>query len=358
MVLPGARDTTRPVEKSAHGSGATLGGNGLGTPAPATWQRLLAEAIRDPDELCDLLALPTAFREGARAAARLFPLLVPRGFAALMTPGDGDDPLLRQVLPIAAEGDVAPGFVSDPLAEGECAPLPGLLHKYHGRVLLVTTGACAVHCRYCFRRHYPYQDRARGAGWWRAARDYVAAHPEIDEVLLSGGDPLTLPDSQLADLAADFAAVPHLRRLRIHSRLPIVLPERVDTGLLAWFAGGRLRPVLVVHANHPRELSPAVVAACRRLTAAGVTVLNQSVLLRGVNDAVAVLDALSRALADAGVIPYYLHQLDRVAGAAHFAVDDACALEITRELAVRLPGYLVPRLVREESGQPGKTPLR
>jgi EF-P beta-lysylation protein EpmB len=345
------------VEKSAHGSGAIAVGNGFGSHGEARWQRLLAEAIRDPDELLTALGLPDALRDGARESAQLFPLLVPRGFAALMTPGDAADPLLRQVLPLAIEGEPADGYVADPLHEGECAPLPGLLHKYQGRVLLVATGACAVHCRYCFRRHFPYQERARGPAWWRAARDYVAARPDIDEILLSGGDPLTLPDAQLAALAADFAQVPHLRRLRIHSRLPIVLPERVDDALLAWFGGGRLRPVLVVHANHPREISPAVVAACRRLGSAGVAVLNQSVLLRGVNDEVRILDALSRTLFDAGVQPYYLHQLDRVAGAAHFAVSDDRARHLARALAEGLPGYLVPRLVRELPGHPGKTPL-
>ena len=345
------------MEKSEHASGAASVGNGFGSGGEATWQRLLREAIRDPDDLITVLGLSDGLRPGAQAAARLFPLLVPRGFAALMTPGDPADPLLRQVLPLGAECEPVPGYVADPLHEGDCAPLPGLLHKYHGRVLLVTTGACAVHCRYCFRRHFPYQDRARGPAWWRPACDYVVSRPEIDEVLLSGGDPLTLPDAQLAALAGDFAAIPHLRRLRIHSRLPIVLPERIDDAFLAWFAGGRLRPVLVVHANHARELSPTVNAACRRLGAAGVTVLNQSVLLRGVNDSLEALDALSRALADAGVQPYYLHQLDRVAGAAHFAVTDERARELVQALADRLPGYLVPRLVREEPGRPGKSPL-
>lgn len=345
------------MEKSEHASGAASVGNGFGSGGEATWQQLLREAIRDPDDLITALGLSDGLRPGAQAAGRLFPLLVPRGFAALMTPGDPADPLLRQVLPLGDECESVPGYVADPLHEGDCAPLPGLLHKYHGRVLLVTTGACAVHCRYCFRRHFPYQDRARGPAWWRPACDYVASRPEIDEVLLSGGDPLTLPDAQLAALAGDFATIPHLRRLRIHSRLPIVLPERIDDAFLAWFAGGRLRPVLVVHANHPRELSPAVNAACRRLGAAGVTVLNQSVLLRGVNDSLEALDALSRALADAGVLPYYLHQLDRVAGAAHFAVTDERARELVQALADRLPGYLVPRLVREEPGRPGKSPL-
>ena len=345
------------MEKSAHASGAIAVGNGFGSPGEARWQRLLREAIRDPDELISLLGLPDSLRPGARAAARLFPLLVPRGFAALMTPGDAADPLLRQVLPIAVEAEPVAGYVADPLQEGECAPMPGLLHKYQGRVLLVTTGSCAVHCRYCFRRHFPYQERARGPAWWHPARDYVRARPEIDEVLLSGGDPLTLPDAQLAGLAADFAQIPHLRRVRIDTRLPVVLPERVDDGLLACVATSRVRWVVVIHTNHPREVSPAVSAACRRLVSAGVTVLNQSVLLAGVNDNEAILDALSRALFESGVLPYYLHQLDRVAGAAHFAVTDERARELARLLAERLPGYLVPRFVREVPGHPGKTPL-
>jgi EF-P beta-lysylation protein EpmB len=321
------------------------------------WPALLAGAIRDPDELCDLLGLDGAWRAGARASARLFPLLVPRGFAALMRRGDPADPLLRQVLPLAAEGEPAAGFSADPLAESGCAPVPGLLHKYHGRALLITTGACAVHCRYCFRRHFPYGERPRGPAWWAAACAHLAGDPAIAEVLLSGGDPLTLPDAQLSALAADLAAIPHLRRLRVHSRLPVVLPERVDDGLLAWLAGGRLTPVLVIHANHARELSPAVAAACARLADAGVTLLNQSVLLSGVNDDVDALAALSERLIACRVLPYYLHALDRVQGAAHFAVPDATAIALVDALRARLPGYLVPRLVREEPGRPGKTPL-
>lgn len=322
------------------------------------WQGLLADAIRDVDELWRVLKLPVEALPGARAAAGTFRLLVPRGFVARMRPGDLTDPLLRQVLPVGEELLPLPGFTVDPLAESHCAPAPGLLHKYQGRALLVTTGACAVHCRYCFRRHYPYDELPRGRRWWTPAVDHLLAAEDVREVLLSGGDPLTLPDAQLAVLAADLATIPHLRRLRIHSRLPIVLPERVTDEFLAWFTGGRLTPVLVVHANHVNELSPAVVAACRRLRAAGVTLLCQSVLLRGVNDSATALADLSEGLAEAGVVPYYLHLLDRVAGAGHFLIADEEAIGLMRGLAVRLPGYLVPRLVREEPGAPGKTPIR
>ena len=321
------------------------------------WQRELAAAIRDPAELLAGLGLkPQDVGLGAEAA-REFPLRVPRGFAARMRPGDPRDPLLLQVLPLALESKTAPGYGPDPVGDLSAMPVPGLLHKYEGRVLLVASGACAIHCRYCFRRHFPYAEASPAAQAWRPALDYVAADPTVREVLLSGGDPLTLPDSTLAPLAARLEAIGHLERLRIHTRLPVVLPERVDDGLLEWLGAGRLRPVVVIHANHPHEIDGAVAAALARLAGAGATLLNQAVLLRGVNDAPDVLAALSEALFAAGVMPYYLHQLDRVRGAAHFEVPDAEAVAIMADLRGRLPGYLVPRLVREEAGAPFKVSL-
>jgi EF-P beta-lysylation protein EpmB len=324
--------------------------------APA-WQRLLASAITDPAELLALLELPSELLPAARRAARDFPLRVPRGFAARMRKGDPRDPLLLQVLPLGEELREAPGFGADPLAEAGAMPVPGVLHKYQGRALLVTGGACAVHCRYCFRRHFPYGDAAPGRGAFREALAYLAGDASLSEVILSGGDPLVLRDEQLAPLAARLAAIGHLRRLRVHSRLPVVLPERVDAGLLGWLGRGRLEAVLVIHANHPAEIDGAVLAALNRLRAAGVTVLNQAVLLRGVNDRADVLAALSGTLFGAGVLPYYLHALDRVRGAAHFEVAEADARALLDELRRRLPGYLVPRLVREVPGAPYKLPL-
>jgi EF-P beta-lysylation protein EpmB len=321
------------------------------------WQRLLADSIRDPDELWRVLSLPPALLPAARRAVEGFPLLVPRGFATLMTPGDPTDPLLRQVLPLGDELTSPPGFTADPLHESGCGPAPGLLTKYRGRALLVTTGACAVHCRYCFRRHFPYSGLPRGARWWTPALAALAADPACHELILSGGDPLTLPDAQLAALVADAAAVPGLTRLRVHTRLPVVLPERIDAGLVAALTGTRLTCTVVIHANHANELSAGVGEACALLRRAGCVLLNQSVLLAGVNDEVAALAALSERLAAIGVIPYYLHQLDRVAGAAHFAVDDARAIALHRELHAALPGWLVPRLVRELPGEPGKMAL-
>lgn len=326
--------------------------------APSTprWQQELADAIRDPAELLSLLQLNAALLPAAQAAAAQFPLRVPRGFVRRMRPGDPQDPLLRQVLPLADELQPAQDYLSDPVGDLKALQTGGVIHKYHGRVLLVATGACAIHCRYCFRRHFPYAEANAAAGSFAQALTYIEARPEISEVILSGGDPLVLNDRRLGELAQALAAIPHLRRLRIHSRLPIVLPSRIDTELLAWFAGTRLKPVLVVHANHPRELDAEVAAAATRLREHGVALLNQAVLLAGINDDADVLVELSERLFALGIQPYYLHALDKVQGASHFN-SDAVLRELMPALRARLPGYLVPRAVREEAGQPSKTPL-
>jgi EF-P beta-lysylation protein EpmB len=321
------------------------------------WQVELSRAISDPAALLQQLDLGPEWLPGARAAAALFPLRVPRGFVRRMRRGDPHDPLLAQVLPLHHELTDAPGFGSDPVGDLDAMTMPGVLHKYRGRVLLVTTGACAVHCRYCFRRHFPYGDAHAASGHWSGALEYIAADTSIEEVILSGGDPLLLSDRRLAELAAALEAIPHLRRLRIHSRLPVVLPERIDACLLDWLAHRRLRPVVVIHANHPREIDASVMAACHRMAAAGIDLLNQSVLLRGVNDCPETLVALSERLFEARVLPYYLHLLDRVAGAAHFEVDGSRARELAARLQARLPGYLVPTMVREIPGAPGKAPI-
>jgi EF-P beta-lysylation protein EpmB len=321
------------------------------------WQQALRDAIRDPDELCSLLGLDAAQLGLLPAAALDFPLLVPRGYVARMRRGDPLDPLLRQVLPIGAERAEIAGFSVDPVGDVAAELVPGLLHKYHGRVLMVTTGACAINCRYCFRRHYAYDELPPAADDWGPALAEIAADQSIEEVILSGGDPLTIADVRLAALAERLTAIDHLRRLRIHTRLPIVVPERVDDALLAWLCGTRLTPVMVLHANHPAELDAEVAAALTRLSSAGVLLLNQAVLLAGVNDDVATLAALSRRLIELRVLPYYLHQLDRVAGAAHFEAPTARGLELLEQLRSQLPGYLVPRYVQEVAGEPAKRPL-
>lgn len=324
---------------------------------PAAWQRELARSITDPAELVRLLGLDPELIEPARAAARRFPLRVPRGYVARMRRGDARDPLLAQVLPLRLELASAPGFTKDPVGDMPAMVVPGVLHKYAGRVLLTTTGACAIHCRYCFRRHYPYNEANPAADQWTETLRYIAGMHSVREVILSGGDPLTLSDSRLADLICRVAALAHVRRLRVHTRLPVVLPERVTGELIDALSSTRLKPVVVLHANHANEIDATVAEACARLARARVTLLNQSVLLAGVNDDVGMLHDLSEALFAAGVIPYYLHQLDRVDGAAHYEVPEGRAVELHQALRARLPGYLVPRLVRERAGASSKTPL-
>jgi EF-P beta-lysylation protein EpmB len=320
------------------------------------WKRDLAQAFTRPAELLDHLGLAPSLAAGSDGAARQFPLLVPRGFADLMEPGNADDPLLRQVLPLARETAVATGYVADPVADTAASIAPGLLQKYAHRALLITTGACAIHCRYCFRRHFPYGAEARRGGPG-AAVAALAARPDIDEAILSGGDPLMLDDSALADLVGALGDIPHLKRLRLHTRLPVVLPSRVTTALCALLADCRLETIVVVHANHPAELGDAAAAALRSLGERRLPLLNQSVLLRGVNDSPAALAALSERLFELGVHPYYLHLLDPVAGAAHFEIPRDRALWLMAQLRNRLPGYLVPRLALEVPGAASKITL-
>ncbi len=324
---------------------------------PPGWQAQLAGAIRDPAALCRRLGLDAVWWPGAEQGHALFEVRVPEAFLARMRPGDPADPLLRQVLPLGEEAAPAPGFVADPLEEAAHTPARGLIHKYHGRVLLIASPACAVNCRYCFRRHFPYGENAPSRAQWESSLDHLRHDPTIVEAILSGGDPLAASDRQLAWLIERLAAIPHLRRLRIPTRLPVVIPDRIDAALLDWLGATRLQKVVVLHINHANEIDQAVVDACARLRAAGVTLLNQSVLLRGVNDSVDALAALSERLFEAGVLPYYLHVLDPVAGAAHFDVPDEEARELVAGLREVLPGFLMPRLVREIPGEGSKTPL-
>ncbi len=321
------------------------------------WQTLLAGAIRSADELLRLLEIDPPGGT-LHPLASDFPVRVTHGYARRMRKGDIHDPLLRQVLPLVEETRPVAGFTPDPLGELSAMPSPGLLHKYQGRALLTLTGACAIHCRYCFRRHYPYGAANPLHEHLEAALDYLARHPDICEIILSGGDPLSLTDLRLGEITTRLSALPQLHTLRIHTRMPIVLPERVDDGLLAWVRQQRMQVVMVMHCNHANEIDDAVHGAMQRLAATGVILLNQSVLLRAVNDTVQDLVALSRALFATGVLPYYLHQLDAVQGAAHFAVDDGRARTLVKELRAALPGYLVPRLVRELPGAHAKTPLQ
>jgi EF-P beta-lysylation protein EpmB len=321
------------------------------------WQQLLSHTVDDPAELLRVLELPDDLLPAAIAAAGDFALRVPRPYLDRIRKGDPQDPLLRQVLPLGAERLTVPGYVTDPLAEAAANHQGGLIHKYRGRVLLILTGACAINCRYCFRRHFPYDDNRLGPEQWREVLDYLRRHTEVNEVIFSGGDPLATSDRRLARMVTDLAEIPHLSRIRVHSRLPVVIPQRITPALVEALTGTRLQSLMVLHANHAREIDDAVAQAVARLKTAGVTVLNQAVLLRGVNDSVEALRALSECLFAAGVLPYYLFVLDAVAGAAHFNVPDDEARALVTALQAELPGFLLPRLAREIPGRPSKTLL-
>jgi len=321
------------------------------------WQSMLANAVTSIDELLALLSLEARALSVSVDACRDFPLRVPRGFIARMKKGDPFDPLLLQVLPTCEELEIVPGYTHDPLKERVCNPAPGLLHKYEGRVLLIPAGGCAVNCRYCFRRHFPYEEQRLGDREWAAVYDYVANHSSINEVILSGGDPLLVKDQRLTRLIDDLAGFSHVKRVRIHTRLPVVIPERVTKELVQALSKTRLQSIVVLRINHANEIDEHVGCAVEKLRAAQVTVLNQAVLLKGVNDDAEQLVMLSERLFEVGILPYYLHMLDKVAGAAHFAVDEKRAVDLMEALRIKLPGFLVPKLVREVPGAAYKVPI-
>lgn len=324
----------------------------------ATWQQILADSITCPETLLTQVGLkPEKWLQGARLGHGLFPVRVPAPYLDRIRKGDPCDPLLRQILPLADEGLIKDGFVKDPLEEAGAAAATGLIRKYHSRALLMITGQCAINCRYCFRRHFPYDEHRLSPQERTAALDKLSQAPEINEVIFSGGDPLAVNDRLLARWVESLAAIPHIKRIRIHTRLPVVIPQRVTDDMLEWLSHPRLRFVVVLHINHPAELDGRTRAALKKLTGAGVTLLNQSVILQGVNNNSQTLCDLSEALFDAGVLPYYLHTFDPVQGAHHFNVEDDAARQLMRELNALLPGFLMPRLVREIPGKTGKTPL-
>lgn len=320
------------------------------------WLNDLANAISDPFQLLKTLKIDPAPWEQGLAARKLFALRVPMSFVERMEVGNPYDPLLRQVLPLEEEFEVHNGYSLDPLEEQDNA-IPGLLHKYKNRVLMIVKGGCAVNCRYCFRRHFPYEDNKGGKRHWQAALDYIATQPEVNEVILSGGDPLMAKDHELQWLIDGISQIPHIKRLRVHSRLPVVLPSRVTEHLCELLQQSRLQTVLVTHINHANEINDEFRQAMAKLKQADVTLLNQGVLLKGVNDSVGALAQLSEALFGAGILPYYLHVLDKVQGAAHFMVTDTQARRLMAGLLENVSGYLVPKLTREIGGRSSKTPL-
>ena len=318
------------------------------------WIFELANVVTDIKELYRCLNLdPEAISLPMLQARKQFPLRVPMAFINRMKKGDSQDPLLLQVLCDEKELINVAGFSEDPLEE-QNNTIPGLLHKYHNRALLMTKTACAINCRYCFRRHFPYHDNQGTKKNLGAALEYIASHPELDEIILSGGDPLMAKDHEMAFLITELEKISHIKRLRIHSRLAVVIPNRITSELCRLFAKTRLQIVLVTHINHPNEIDDNVTNAIKRLKEHQVTVLNQSVLLKKVNDDADVLACLSNKLFSIGILPYYIHLLDKVQGAAHFLVDDDNAKQIMRQLAKNVSGYLVPKLAREIGGEKSK----
>ncbi len=321
------------------------------------WQSELANAVNDPEQLLTQLGLSEQLKAIDADLIRNFPLRVPISYINKMRYGDKNDPLLRQVFPLIDESIIQSDFVHDPVGDHLAITSPGMLQKYHGRALLLLTGACAIHCRYCFRRHFPYSDSNPIASQWQQTIAAIKADSTINEVIFSGGDPLSLSDTKLAKLVTELDSIPHLKRLRIHTRLPIVIPSRVNHSLLEWLSSTRLNVVMVIHANHANELANDVASALKQLHLAGCQLLNQAVLLKGVNDSVNTLVELSERLHDTNVMPYYLHLLDRVAGASHFDVPDQRGIDLINTIRSLLPGYLVPKLVREQQGETSKTPI-
>jgi len=321
-----------------------------------SWQQELSELITQPEALFSLLELNSDLLPAARKAHRLFPLRTTLSYAQRIAKNKPDDPLLRQILPLDQEFIVDPQYIADPLQETQSTPLPGLIHKYRGRVLLIAANQCAINCRYCFRRHFDYRGNSPSKEQWQQSFAYIRQHDDIDEVILSGGDPLATADKRLAWLFSELNKIDHVSRLRIHTRLPIVAPSRVTEELLKLLDHKRLQTVVVVHCNHANEIDAEVAHTLRTLSNA-TTLLNQSVLLRGVNDNAQSMISLNKRLFSCGALPYYLHMLDKVAGTSHFAVTQAQALSINRALLANLPGYLVPKLVKEEPDAPSKTPI-
>lgn len=322
------------------------------------WRAQLRDAVREPQELLKHLDLKPGDVGLSHQACHEFGMKVPRAFVDRMQRGDPGDPLLRQVLATEAELLSHDGYNLDPVGEiGTAIQRPGIIHKYAGRALLIVAAGCAINCRYCFRRHFPYSDNQNSQMAWREALDYIRRNDSIEEVIFSGGDPLVASDAQLADLTSLVAAIPHVQRLRIHSRLPVVLPDRITDELVQAITHPSLQTVMVVHANHAAEIDHTVAAAIERLRDAGITSLNQAVLLRGVNDSVDAQADLAQSLFAAGILPYYLHLMDKVEGAAHYNVPESEGIALMRSLSATLPGYLLPRLVKEQAGQPAKTRL-
>jgi EF-P beta-lysylation protein EpmB len=321
-----------------------------------SWQKELANVITDPKTLLELLDIPPENYQQHFAARKLFPVRVPRPLLSRIKKGDINDPILKQVMPLDVEFSITDGYVEDPLEEHDTVA-PGLLHKYKHRVLMMVKTGCAINCRYCFRRHFPYADNSPNKARWQQALSYIQNHQEINEVIFSGGDPLMASDEHLQWLIDEIEKISHIRRLRIHTRLPIVIPQRITPALVKTLSSTTLKVTVVFHINHANEIDESVIQAIEPLRAARIPLFNQSVLLKGINDKANTLATLSERLFDIGIQPYYLHLFDKVQGVAHFDISEEVAKKIILQLMAILPGFLMPKLVREIAGESSKTPI-
>lgn len=321
------------------------------------WQKCLQDTLTTPESVAQALDLSEDILSSMMGGHSLFPIKIPRTLLNRIERGNPDDPVLRQFLPLSAELETKAGYSTDPLAEKRANPAPGLLHKFTHRVLLTVTQHCAVHCRYCFRRHFNYAANTPSRQDWQEAFDYIAQDTQIEEVILSGGDPLSLPDAYLSHFIERMASIPHVQTLRIHTRVPVMIPQRITESLLDTLTHHRLHTVMVLHCNHANELNDDVQLACELMKSRGIVLLNQAVLLRGINDTLEAQVALNQNLFNIGVLPYYLHAFDPIQGAHHYDVPDHEAIALMRVLRDRLPGYCVPRLVRELAGAGSKVIL-
>jgi len=319
------------------------------------WKAELSTCISSTEQLLNQLGLGIEDLSTAQQAAATFALKVPQPFVNRMAYGDPNDPLLKQVLPVAAELTSSPNYNPDPIQESQYNPVAGIVHKYRRRVLMIVSPNCAINCRYCFRRHFPYEENRQSKKQWLSALNYLKERPEINEVIYSGGDPLAANDHFLSWLTEQIESISHIKRLRIHTRLPVVIPSRVDDSLLNWLANTGLKPTVVLHINHANEIDQQVHNMVCRLKSTGVNVLNQSVLLKDINDSAYALISLSEKLFDSGIMPYYLHLMDPVQGASHFDIPEQTASNLYRQIQQELPGFLVPKLVREIPGEKSKT---
>ncbi len=319
------------------------------------WQLEYKSSITNIDQLCQILGLKTEQLPTSSQANEQFKLRVPRSYVERMQRENPNDPLLLQVLPSAYEDNTINGYIKDPVGDLKSIKSPGLLQKYNGRALLLATSRCAIHCRYCFRRHFPYSTQNPRIDSWSSAIQELQQDQSISEVILSGGDPLVLDDHELEKLIKKLEPIAHIKRLRIHTRLPVVIPNRINDELLKWVGETRMKVIMVLHINHANEINKEIHNKLKKLTETDCVLLNQSVLLKNINDRASSLINLSESLFESGVLPYYLHLLDKVEGAAHFDVSETDAREIMREITKHLPGYLVPRLVKEIASEQSKS---